>query len=85
MKERLGWTNKTLTFRSTSLLEIIQEVNRYSKIDILVGEKGITDREVDAVYKIGETKSFVKALSDLFGIKFDVDEKGRIVIWDEDV
>ena len=80
----LSWTSGRLIFRSESLRNVIEEVNKYSDIKIKAYNDELLEKEVDAVYKIGKTQIFIKALAEVMDFKFNSDAEGNIVISGED-
>lgn len=74
-----SWTSGRLTFNDVSLADAIAEVNRYSPRPIVLHAPALASRPVSGAFDIGDTKAFVSAVADLYGLVVE-DEAQQIVL-----
>lgn len=63
-----SWTTGRLRFQGTPLAEAIAEVNRYTETKIILDAGAMGDERVSGVFDTGDTKAFVSAVTELFGL-----------------
>lgn len=76
MNQQLAWRQGLLMFSGEPLQEVIQEVSRYSNIDITISDPELSSMRIGGQFKIGETDALFDVLENGFGLKIsrlDVD------------
>ncbi len=63
-----AWTRGKLLFRQTALMNAIDQVNRYSGRKIELADAGLRLRRIDGTFEIGDSDSFVAAVTTLFDL-----------------
>ncbi|UUY00788.1 FecR family protein [Sphingomonas sp. J315] len=63
-----AWTRGKLLFRQTPLASAVSEVNRYSARRIVLGSQALGARRVDGNFEIGDSESFVAAVTTIFDL-----------------
>ncbi len=63
-----SWTDGHLIFRSRPLAEAVAEVNRYSDLKVALDDPSLATLQITAAVDIGDTKGFVAAISELYGL-----------------
>lgn len=63
-----SWTTGRLRFQGTPLAEAVAEVNRYTHTKIILDAGAVADERVSGVFDTGDTKAFVSAVTELFGL-----------------
>jgi transmembrane sensor len=64
-----AWTHGKLLFRQTPLARAVDEVNRYATIPIALRGAGLGAERVDGSFEIGDTDSFVAAVTTIFNLR----------------
>lgn len=69
MDQVLAWKRGEASFDNVSLLEAVDEMNRYDRVQIVVaGTAALTERRVSGVFKTGNNASFADAVAQLYGL-----------------
>jgi len=68
MSAKMSWQNGVITFTGETLEEVIQEVSRYTEIDIEISNPELKSLQVGGVFKAGDTESVFQNLKANFGI-----------------
>jgi len=68
LEHELAWRQGLLLFSGESLKDVIEEVNRYTKLDIQIIDSEIADISIGGQFKVGETEAMLKVLETSFGI-----------------
>jgi transmembrane sensor len=64
-----SWTAGRLTFRGTPLAQAIEEVNRHSRVKIVLQAQAFAGAEVDGVFEAGDPQAFLSAVTVLFSLE----------------
>jgi transmembrane sensor len=67
MDQMLAWRRGEVSFDNVSLLEAVEEMNRYDRVPIVAGTT-ITKKRVSGVFKTGDNASFAQAVARLHGL-----------------
>jgi len=59
---RLSWRNGLLTFYGEPLSEVINDVSRYTRFEIVVEDPSLADKRFGGVFKIGNVDSLFEAI-----------------------
>jgi transmembrane sensor len=65
----LLWRNKRLDFDDEKLVEVVDEIERYTHKRIYFASDELQDLRVSGIYDVGDVDNFVLALEDLFPIR----------------
>ncbi len=57
-----GWQAHRIVFTDMALSDALDEYNRYTKIPIVLGDKGLATRRINGVFRIDDQTSFITAL-----------------------
>lgn len=68
IEDKLSWRQGLLVFKDESLQQIVDEVSRYTDLDIIIPERRSRELKVGGVFKVGDTESMFEALREGFGI-----------------
>jgi len=68
IEQQLAWRKGLLLFAGEPLAQVIDEVNRYTKLDIQIIDADIADLSIGGQFKVGETEAMLKVLQTSFGI-----------------
>ena len=68
IEQQLAWRKGLLLFAGEPLAQVIEEVNRYTKLDIQIIDADIADLSIGGQFKVGETEAMLKVLEISFGI-----------------
>src|SRR5262249_50839815 len=75
-----AWHAGRILFRDVSLAEAIVQFNRYSRMELILGDPALSARRVTGTFRIGETGAFLNALREAFGVRAVV-RGNAIVLW----
>lgn len=68
---RLAWLQGRLVFRGTPLSEVVEEYNRYNRLQLKIGDPAITNLRIGGDFRATDVESFVRTLEtvlDLHGV-----------------
>ena len=68
IEQQLAWRKGLLLFAGEPLAQVIDEVNRYTKLDIQIIDADIADLSIGGQFKVGEIEAMLKVLETSFGI-----------------
>lgn len=71
MVRRLGWRDGMLMFDGESLEEVIEEVGRYTPIEIVIDDASLRDRRIGGYFRVGEMEDLLATLAEDFDIRVD--------------
>ncbi len=74
-----GWREGKLVFNSERLADVVSEINRYSKTEVVLGDSNLENNLVTGVFKMGRTDAIISAIEKLFGLAA-VERSGKIVL-----
>jgi transmembrane sensor len=77
-EERLAWRAPRLEFSGTPLAEAIALLNRYSGVQISLGDPSLSRVELSGYFRADNTEAFLRVLEATFGIK--AERSGNTVI-----
>ena len=69
VRKRLSWREGLLTFSGETLDEVIADVSRYTKIEVVIIDPKIKAVRLGGQFKIGETDALLDVLQANFGIR----------------
>ncbi|MCG8441959.1 MAG: FecR domain-containing protein, partial [Caulobacterales bacterium] len=76
MERRLSWREGVVVFEDDPLHEVIDEISRYTDIDVVIDDEELKTLRVGGSFSVGEIDSFLDALVLAFGIELQrTDEK----------
>ena len=78
--ENLSWKDGMLTFTGQSLDTVIQEVSRYTKLDIIFADEKLQDLQIGGVYPVNDTQTLLLTLEENFGVISDTSVPGKIIL-----
>lgn len=67
----LSWQHGTLVFNGETLEEVVQEISRYTRTEIIISDADIRDIRIGGYFKTGEVDSLLTVLKDNFPVKVD--------------
>lgn len=73
-----SWTSGQLVFHATPLAEAVAEVNRYSRVKVVVDTAQLQAVAVNGKFDAGDTDAFVTAVCDLFNLSASSPDGGQI-------
>ena len=65
----LSWQQGNLVFRGETLVQVLEEIGRYTSVDIRIEDKAIEDVRVAGLFKAGDIQGLVSTLEQNFDIK----------------
>jgi transmembrane sensor len=69
LSRELAWRSGLLDFENAPLGEVVQEMQRYTRLKIDITEDGLGDLKFGGVFRAGETEAFFDALELSFGVE----------------
>ena len=65
----VGWREGRLVFRDDPLADVVAEINRYSRSQLLVADERLRQVRISGVFEAGSTTKFIRAVEDIHPIK----------------
>lgn len=75
IEQRLAWRKGKWMFQGETLAEVLDEVARYSDLNIVIVDPKLASLRIGGYFDIGDVESLMKALEAGFGIEVDRDGK----------
>jgi transmembrane sensor len=73
-----GWTRGELVFREAPLSQLVNEMNRYSRVKLQLGTPGLDDIRVSGIFYGGDQDSLVEALKQVWSLR--AERKGDEIV-----
>ena len=74
----LSWREGLLTFSGETLVEVIDEVGRYTNTEVVIVDPAIRDMRIGGVFRTGETDALLDVLETSFGIRVSRTDDHRV-------
>lgn len=78
-RKALAWTRQEIVFENEPLSAVVAEFNRYSKVQVLIGEESIGELPVSGTFGIRDEATFRAFLDSLPGVRAETTADGVIV------
>lgn len=62
MTRQIAWRQRKLDFRSASLSSVVEEFNRFNRVQILIDDPQIAQRELNGVFNVDEPQALLDFL-----------------------
>lgn len=74
------WPRGVLEFRGTPLAEMVEEINRYAPVRIVLGEPALGARRISGRFRVDEPRVLARRLAEALGLTLDTRRPGLIVL-----
>ena len=78
--QRLAWRDGMLIFEGDTLEYVINQISRYTPIEILIPDPDLKQVRIGGYFRIGEIDSLLQALEKGFNIRVEQSDTGRIFL-----
>lgn len=75
----LAWTRGEIVFDNEPLAAVVAEFNRYSAVQVRIGDDGIGESRVSGTFGIHDEATFLAFLDSLPGVRTDTTDDGVVV------
>ena len=75
---RLSWREGMLVFSGEPLEKVIEEVSRYTPVEIVITDPAIRGIRIGGYFRAGETDAMLQALESGFGIRVEHVDKNQV-------
>lgn len=76
------WPTHMLEFDDTPLREAVALVNRYSRVQLSLGDERIGNLRVSGAYRAGDVSGFARSLATAFDLRLDTRPDGSLLLVD---
>ncbi len=76
------WPTRMLEFDDTPLQEAVALVNRYSRVQLRLGDARIGDLRVSGAYRAGDVIGFARSLAAAFSLRLETQPDGNLLLID---
>ncbi len=80
MKRELSWLNGKLIFENETLLDIIEEINRYSDISIVLKDPALNDLRISGRFDLGDSEALIEAIELAFNMKSEKLDANKVLL-----
>lgn len=80
-----AWQEGRLIYEDHPLASVIKDLNRYSKRKIVLEDKAMESIRITGVFKTGDNRKAVEALTKYFSMRIVTDDQGRLVLVSDDI
>ncbi len=74
LQRKLSWRNGMLDFSNTPLSEVIEDLNRYSSLNIVIADSELNNLKFGGMFRVNEMNSLFEALETTFNINVNYDK-----------
>jgi transmembrane sensor len=74
------WPRGVLEFRGTPLAEMVEEINRYAPVRIVLGDPTLGARRISGRFRVDEPRVLARRLAAALGLTLDARRPGLIVL-----
>ena len=74
------WPTNMLEFDDTPLHEAVAQVNRYSRIQLRLGDERTRNLRVSGAYRAGDVAGFARSLAVAFGLRLESQPDGSLLL-----
>lgn len=64
-----AWQRQEVVFSGVTLAEAVNELNRYSRLQIVVADSGVASLKVAGVFQTGNSEAFARSMARIHGLK----------------
>jgi transmembrane sensor len=75
-----SWQSGRLIFENHTLAEVLDNLNRYSKSQIMLGDDSLADIRITGVFKTGDNTRIVHTLKTYFSMRVSSDRYGNLIL-----
>ncbi|MCQ4165535.1 FecR family protein [Tahibacter harae] len=75
-----GWPRGELVFKDRALADLVGEMNRYSAVQVRLGEPALGRIAVSGVFHAGDQEALIKALQSGWSLRAEREAEGEIVL-----
>jgi transmembrane sensor len=81
INRRLLWQEGTLSFAGETLDEVVAEVNRYNRVQLVIDDPGLSKRQIAGSFPADDSEGFVMVLRKYFGVRVrtDLSSGGKVI------
>lgn len=80
VEQAVSWREGRVIFSDEPLVQVLEEINRYSTRKVVLGDGDLGDMRVSGVFRPGSADRFVSALEVGFPVDATVDERRNVVV-----
>lgn len=80
LERRLSWRGGVVAFAGEPLRIVIEDVSRYTDVEIRIADESIESLPIGGFFRIGEVEALLESLELVFGIEVQRMETGEIVL-----
>ena len=81
LEQATAWQAGRLVFEGHSLANVVDDLNRYSRTRILLGDGTLESIKITGVFKTGDNQKVVQTLKSYFNIRVARDSNGNLVLF----
>lgn len=76
----VGWADEQLFFTDEGLESAVAQMNRHNTEQIVIGDPALAQFRINGMFRAGNQRGFLSALSAYYPIDYRRDDQGRIVL-----
>lgn len=80
LNERLGWRSPRVEFSRATLLEVVDVINRYCRIQFKIADRMLEPVRLSGRFRADDAEAFARALERSFGIKVERSSETEILL-----
>lgn len=80
VEKAVSWREGRVVFSDEPLVEVIEEINRYSTRKVVLGDGDLGAMRVSGVFRPGSADRFVAALEVGFPVEAEIDQRRNVVV-----
>lgn len=80
LARRLSWRDGMIVFAGEPLRVVLDDVNRYTDVDIVISDPSIEDLPIGGYFRVGEVDALLESLEVVFGLRVQRIDSGHVVL-----
>lgn len=78
IERKLSWREGFLQFEGEPLGEVVQEIGRYTTVEIMIEDEALRDLRVGGYFRTGDIETMLEVLERSFGVASEWEGKGKV-------
>lgn len=80
LEQAIAWKNGNFDFRNTKLSDMVAQINRYARLDVIIEDEAVKTLEIDGTFAINRIPELLTTLELVLPVDVEVQSDGKRLI-----
>lgn len=80
LEQAIAWKNGNFDFRNTKLSDMVTQINRYARLDVIIEDEAVKNLEIDGAFAINRIPELLTTLELVLLVDVEVQSDGKRLI-----